>query len=296
MVAAMGLGGGLAAQNIAIPYAKERFVSGSVLSDKQGYTHKLIIPHAIRLEAASAYIEEIAKRIDSGELDLQVEGSIAKYYATEVGNRAADDAMQALGGYGYTSEFEVEKIKRDVKITCIYEGASEVQQNIISTFRWRTTVKTKGNFYGSIAKEMDTLDGEIDHIGCGLYSIAANALNEAIMLVHQNRLNRVQHIMFGIADMIAHLEIGAALARKAAEAIRDADKTAEKLQLMSRIFASEVAQLVRQNTMTILMGTDLFDQKVVTEFVASTQLNELTESYRGLVTAMDRVADIVFER
>jgi alkylation response protein AidB-like acyl-CoA dehydrogenase len=296
MVAAMGLGGGLAALNIAIPYAKERFVSGSVLSEKQGYTHKLIIPHVVRLEAAAAYIEEIAKRIDSGELDLQVEGSIAKYFATEVGNRTADDAMQALGGYGYTSEFEVEKIKRDVKITCIYEGASEVQQNIISTFRWRTTVKTKGEFYGAIARDMNTLDGEIDNIGCGIYGIAANALNEAIMLVHQNRLNRVQHIMFGLADMIAHVEIGAALARKAAVAVRAADKTAEKLQLMSRIFAGEVAKLVQQNIMTILVGTGAFDQKLADEFVASVCLNDLTESYRGLVTDMDRVADIVFER
>jgi alkylation response protein AidB-like acyl-CoA dehydrogenase len=296
MVAAMGLGGGLAALNIAIPYAKERFVSGSVLSEKQGYTHKLILPHAIRLEAAAAYIEEIAKRIDSGELDLQVEGSIAKYFATEVGNRAADDAMQALGGYGYTSEFEVEKIKRDVKITCIYEGASEVQQNIISTFRWRTTVKTKGDFYGAIAQEMNELNGEFDNIGCGVYSIAAHALNEAIMLVHRNRLNRVQHIMFGIADMIAHLEIGAALARKAAAATRDADKTAEKLQLMSRIFASEVAQLVQQNIMTILKGTGTFDQNIVSDFITSTHMNDLTESYQGLVSAMDRVADIIFER
>ena len=296
MVAAMGLGGGQAALNIAIPYAKERFVSGSVLSEKQGYTHKLILPHAIRLEAAAAYIEEIAKRIDSGELDLQVEGSIAKYFATEAGNRAADDAMQALGGYGYTSEFEVEKIKRDVKITCIYEGASEVQQNIISTFRWRTTVKTKGGFYGAIAQEMNTLNGGFDNIGCGLYSIAANALNDAIMLVHRNRLNRVQHIMFGIADMIAHLEIGAALARKAAEATRDGDKTAEKLQLMSRIFASEVAQLVQQNIMTILMGTGTFDQTVVSEFIASTHMNDLTDGYQGLVADMDRVADIIFER
>ena len=296
MVAAMGLGGGLAALNIAIPYAKERFVSGSVLSEKQGYTHKLILPHVIRLEAAAAYIEEIAKRIDSGELDLQVEGSIAKYFATEVGNRAADDAMQALGGYGYTSEFEVEKIKRDVKITCIYEGASEVQQNIISTFRWRTTVKTKGDFYGAIAQEMNALNGEFDNIGCGLYSIAANALNDAIMLVHRNRLNRVQHIMFGVADMVTHLEIGAALARKAAAATRDGDKTAEKMQLMSRIFASEVAQLVHKNIMTILMGTGTFDQNVVSEFIASTHMNDLTESYQGVVAAMDRVADIIFER
>jgi alkylation response protein AidB-like acyl-CoA dehydrogenase len=296
MVAAMGLGGGQAALNIAIPYAKERFVSGSVLAEKQGYTHKLIVPHVVRLEAATAYIEEIAKRIDSGELDLQVEGSIAKYFATEAGNRAADDAMQALGGYGYTSEFEVEKIKRDVKITCIYEGASEVQQNIISTFRWRTTVKSKGEFYGAIARDMDTLEEACGNIGCRIYGIATRALNEAIVLVHKNRLNRVQHVMFGLADMMAHIEVGAALARKAAAATRAEDKSAEKLQNMSRVFANDVAKLVHQNIMTILMGTGVFDAGVATEFIASFRLNDLTESHRDLVPAMDRVADIVFER
>ncbi len=296
MVAAMGLGAGEAALNIAIPYAKERFVSGSVLSEKQGYTHKLIVPHAVRLEAAAAYIEEIAQRIDSGELDLQIEGSIAKYFATETGNKAAEDAMQALGGYGYTSEFEVEKVKRDVKITCIYEGASEVQQNIISTFRWRTTVKSKGAFYEAIALDMDALEGEFDRLGCRIYGIAARALNQAIMLVHQNRLNRVQHVMFGLADMMAHVEVGAALARKAAAATRVADKTAEKLQCMSRIFANDVAKLVHQNVMTIVMGTDVFDRKVADDFVVSSRLSDLTESYRGLVPAMDRVADILFER
>ncbi len=296
MVAAMGLGGGQAALDIAIPYAKERFVSGSVLSAKQGYTHKLIVPHAVRLEAAAAYIEEIAARIDSGELDLQVEGSIAKYFATETGNRAADDAMQALGGYGYTSEFEVEKIKRDVKITCIYEGASEVQQNIISTFRWRTTVKTKGEFYGAIAREMNALAEEFDHVGGRIYGIAANALNEAIALVHQHRLNRVQHVMFGLADMITHLEVGAALARRAAAATRAADKDAGRLQLMSRIFANDVAKLAHQNILTILMGTGLFDHKVASDFIATVRLNDLTESYRDLIPAMDQVADILFER
>ena len=65
---------------------------------------------------------------------------------------------------------------------------------------------------------------------------------------------------------------------------------------MSRVFASEVAQKVQQNILTILMGTGIFDQNVVREFIASTRLNDLTENYQGLVAAMDRVADIVFER
>ena len=140
-----------------MPYAKERIQFGSPLSEKQGYTHKLIVPNAINLAAAEAYIDDVAHMLDGSEEDLQVEGAIAKLFATESADRTANDCIQALGGYGYIREFEVEKIKRDVKITCIYEGTSEIQQNIISTFRWKATRKTKGQFYGAMAEEMDAL-------------------------------------------------------------------------------------------------------------------------------------------
>jgi len=82
------------------------------------------------------------------ELGLQVEGAVAKYFASEAGNAAADAAIQAHGGYGYTHEYEVEKIRRDVRITTIYEGTSEILQNIIGTHRWRMSVKTKGGSLG----------------------------------------------------------------------------------------------------------------------------------------------------
>ena len=105
MVGAMGLGAGDAALDIVIPYAKDRIQFGSPLAEKQGYTHKLVVPNAVKLAAAEAHIEEVALRFDSGEKDLQVDGSIAKYFATETANKTADDAMQALGGYGYITEF-----------------------------------------------------------------------------------------------------------------------------------------------------------------------------------------------
>src|SRR6266545_5006137 len=125
MVAAFGLGAGWAALDRAIPYSMERIQAGGPLSEKQGYTHKLIVPWAARLEAGRALIEETAARLDDGEGGLNTEGAIAKYLSTEAGNGAADAAIQALGGYGYTREYMVEKIKRDVRITTIYEGTSE---------------------------------------------------------------------------------------------------------------------------------------------------------------------------
>ena len=296
MVAAMGLGAGEAAIDIAVPYAKERVVSGSPLSEKQGYTHKLIVPHVVKLAAAAAYIDELAHRLDAAEKDLQVEGSIAKFFATEAANKAAEDAMQALGGYGYISEFEVEKIKRDVKITCIYEGASEVQQNIISTFRWRTTVKSKGQYYRGIAEEMETLDSQVADTGCRYYAIAARALNEAIMLVHRNKLTKKQFIMQQLADIMTHVEVGAAMGRKAVSAAASKDANADKAALMSRVFANEVARVTAQNLLLILQGVGLFDSQNVAEFLDTVQYHDLFHSYQNIVDDMDALADIIFER
>ena len=296
MVAAMGLGALEAALEIVIPYAKERIQFGSPLSEKQGYTHKLVVPHAVRLQAAKAYLDEVAERIDSGEEDLHVEGSISKYFATESANKAADDAIQALGGYGYICEFEVEKIKRDVKITCIYEGTSEIQQNIISTFRWKNTRKSKGEFYGSIVSEMEKLDTVVGDAGCRLYGLSAGVLNETIMRVHDNRLIRQQYVMFTLADMMTHVEVGASLARKAVALTEVGGPEAETIKIMSRIFADEVAQLVTRNALKILMGSGVFDQKAVSEFVETVSYNELFFSGQNVINDMDMVADILFER
>jgi alkylation response protein AidB-like acyl-CoA dehydrogenase len=296
MVAAMALGPYEAALDIVIPYAKERIQFGSPLAEKQGYTHKLVVPHAVRLQAATVYVDEIAIRLDSGESDLHTEGSIAKLFATESANKAADDAIQALGGYGYITEFEVEKIKRDVKITCIYEGTSEIQQSIISTFRWKETRKSKGGVYGSIGAEMEKLDAVVGDAGCRFYGLAAEVLNDTIMRVHDNRLTRRQHVMFSLADMITHVEVGAGLARKAVALTKAGDAEAENIKAMSRIFADEVAQLVARNALKILMGTGVFDQKAASDYMKTSSFNQLVYSSLNVINDMDMVADILFER
>jgi len=290
MVAAMALGGGRHALEIVIPYAKERIQFGSPLSEKQGYTHKLVVPHAVRLTAAEAYIDEVAVRLDASDDDLQVEGSIAKYFATETANRAADDAMQALGGYGYITEYEVEKIKRDVKITCIYEGTSEIQQNIVSTFRWKTTRKSKGGFYEAIAAEMQDLDGTNPRVGGGLVALAARALNHTIDLAHNHKLTRQQAVMFALADMMTHVEVAAALTRKAA------GDGGEALSAMARVFAGEAAQLTALNGLSIVTGCGLFDKTATGQYRETILMEELLEGHRSWIGDMDKIADIIFER
>ncbi|KJS30561.1 MAG: acyl-CoA dehydrogenase [Desulfatitalea sp. BRH_c12] len=295
MVASMGLGAGEAALEIAIPYAKERIQFGSPLSEKQGYTHKLIVPNVVRMAAADAYIDEVAQMLDSSEADLQVEGAIGKVFTTEAADRTANDCIQALGGYGYIREFGVEKIKRDVKITCIYEGTSEIQQSIISTFRWKTSRKTKGEFYGRMAAEMDGLDAQVADAGCRFYAMAARALNKTIDLAHENRLTRQQAVMFDLADMMTHVEVGIALGRKAVRLAQANDPQADKFKAIARVFAGDVTRLVGENAVRIAMGGGL-DSAVAQQHLADIAYQEMLAGRANWVADMDRIADIIFER
>ncbi len=297
MVAAMALGAAEAALDIVIQYAQERIQFGSPLSDKQGYTHKLVVPHAVRLEAAAAYLEEMMMTVDRDvNKDVQVEGSIAKLFTTEVANKATDDAIQALGGYGYISEFEVEKIKRDVKITCIYEGTSEIQQNIISTFRWKITRKTKGAFYDNIRAEMEALGTTFKNGGCGLLSQSAKMLNELINQAHEHRLTRQQYIMFAMADLMVCVEVGASLVRKANTLATDGHPMANKYRAMSRIFAHEVAQKTTATIPMVLMGTGVLSAEQMTGYLRGPDVAAMMRSYDHIITEMDTVADFLFER
>ena len=159
MVAALGLGAGWAALDRAIAYARTRVQAGGPLSEKQGYTHKLIVPNAVRLEAARALLEESAERIDAGEGALNTEGAVAKLMATVAGHAAADASIQALGGYGYTRDFMVEKIARDVRITRIFEGTSEIMEMTIARDRWQLHLKTGGRHYHEQAAAMEAVHG-----------------------------------------------------------------------------------------------------------------------------------------
>src|SRR5947209_15693449 len=198
VVAAFGLGVGWSALDRAIPYSTKRIQAGGPLSEKQGYTHKLIVPHVARLEAARAYIEETAERIDAGEGSLNTEGAIAKYMATEAGNQAADTSIKARGGYGYTHEYMVEKIRRDVRITTIYEGTSEIMEMTISRDRSQLHLKTRGQHYHDRARELEALHAKHPQVGADIAALANHALSELLEKARVARLTRYQHILLRI--------------------------------------------------------------------------------------------------
>jgi alkylation response protein AidB-like acyl-CoA dehydrogenase len=246
MVGAFGLGAGWEALRRAIRYSHERIQAGAPLSEKQGYTHKLIVPNAARLEASRSYIEWVAERLDSGEEGLQTEGAIAKYMATESGNKAAEDAIQALGGYGYTKEYMVEKIKRDVRITCIYEGTSEIMEWTIARDRWQQHLKTQGAYYNDWAGRLDDVHVANPQNGANYAAMAMRALAAIMERARLDRLTRNQHVLFRLGELIAWAETAAVFAervtQKPTEAIHLDIPTRQALsRIHSRMAALKVA-------------------------------------------------------
>ena len=259
MVAAFGLGGGMASLERVVKYSKERIQFKTTLSEKQGYTHKLIVPHAVRLEAARAYIEETTIKLDSSDEDFQVEGSIAKYFATEAGDHMANDGIQALGGYGYMREYEVEKIKRDIKILTIYEGTSEIQQNIIAMFRLRSTIRSAGDFYETFAKNLETLPEDTNG---PLLAQTIQAMNDVIVTARNCKLTSYQYVLFLLADMMTWCEVANALCHKSSDPDSVIVHTPEYLKAGARLFVRESIEKVYINGLKIVQGCDKISEEV----------------------------------
>ncbi len=303
MVAAFGLGAGWAALDRAIPYSTKRIQAGAPLSEKQGYTHKLIVPHVARLEAARASIEETAERIDAGEGSLNTEGAIAKYMATEAGNLAADASIQALGGYGYTHEYIVEKIKRDVRITTIYEGTSEIMEMTISRDRWQLHLKTRGQHYHEQAKKFEALHASHADVGADSAALALHALADVMERCRVARLTRYQHILLRLGELIAYAECAGSLARRASvladnklneKASRRFDATA--LAAVSRIFAREAALKVAEDGLRWVIGAGGVSDAELPTFETALGMPAIHRAQAGLISDMDYVADVLYSR
>ncbi len=303
MVAAFGLGAGWAALDRAIPYSATRIQAGAPLARKQGYTHKLIVPHAVALEAARAFIEAVATRIDAGEgADgaLNAEGAIAKYLATEAGNRAADAAIQALGGYGYTREYLVEKIRRDVRITTIYEGTSEIMEMTIARDRWQRHLKTAGRYYLERAAGMRDLGARHPEAGAGIAAVALEALAGVLEACRAGRLTRNQHVLLRLGELIAAAEGAGCFAGRAAAALDGAlpDKAGQRfggdaLAAMSRVFARDAAQKVACDGLRLVTGAA---GGAAAPLLDGPLLDAARAAQAGLIADMDRVADVLYGR
>jgi alkylation response protein AidB-like acyl-CoA dehydrogenase len=131
MIGCLALGVGRAAFEYALDYSKERIQFGRPLIANEAIAFKLA-DMAIELDAARLLIWRATWMAATGVPFLRGEGSMAKAFPSDVAMRTTVEAVQVLGGYGYVSEFPVEKWMRDAKIFQIFEGANEIQRLVIS--------------------------------------------------------------------------------------------------------------------------------------------------------------------
>ncbi|MXP28672.1 acyl-CoA dehydrogenase [Porphyrobacter algicida] len=128
--AARSIGLARGALEDALDYAKEREQFGHPISDFQAIRFKLATM-ATEVEAARALLWQVCHKLDNGE-NCAREAAMVKYYAAEMAERVTSEALQILGGAGYTTLYAVERHWRDARLTKIFEGSSEIQQRIIA--------------------------------------------------------------------------------------------------------------------------------------------------------------------
>ncbi|WP_431212047.1 acyl-CoA dehydrogenase family protein [Puia sp. P3] len=129
-IAALSIGIARGAMEAAIQYSKERHQFDQPISNFQGISFKLA-DMATEIAAAELLTFQAAD-LKSRHLPMTRQAAMAKYFASEVAVRTANDAVQIFGGYGYTKDFPVEKFYRDSKLCTIGEGTSEIQKIVIA--------------------------------------------------------------------------------------------------------------------------------------------------------------------
>jgi alkylation response protein AidB-like acyl-CoA dehydrogenase len=130
-IGAQAVGIAQAALDAACAYARERRAFNQPIAAFQGIQF-MLADMAIAVHASRLTVHHAAALIDRGETGTAMESSIAKCLASDTAMKVATDAVQILGGYGYTREFPVERYMRDAKITQIYEGTNQIQRMIIA--------------------------------------------------------------------------------------------------------------------------------------------------------------------
>ncbi len=130
-IAACSVGGAQAALEKALAYMRERKAFGKALTEFQGLQFRLA-DMATELEAARLFVYAAAAAYDRAEPDATMRCAMAKRFATDTGFRVANDALQLLGGYGYLSDYGIEKIVRDLRVHQILEGTNEIMRLIVA--------------------------------------------------------------------------------------------------------------------------------------------------------------------
>ena len=130
-IAAQALGIGQAALDLSLGYVQQRKQFGKALAEFQGLQF-MLADMAMKLEAARQLTYAAAAKSERGDADLTAFSAAAKCFASDTAMQVTVDAVQLLGGYGYTRDFPAERLMRDAKITQIYEGTNQIQRIVLA--------------------------------------------------------------------------------------------------------------------------------------------------------------------
>jgi alkylation response protein AidB-like acyl-CoA dehydrogenase len=130
-IASQAVGVAQGALDFALGYVQERRQFGQAIADFQGVQF-MLADMGMKLEAARQLTYAAAARSERGDADLTYFGAAAKCFASDAAMQITTDAVQLLGGYGYTKDFPLERMMRDAKITQIYEGTNQVQRIVMA--------------------------------------------------------------------------------------------------------------------------------------------------------------------
>lgn len=188
----------------------------------------------------------------------------------------------------------VEKIRRDVRITTIYEGTSEIMEMTVARDRWQQHLKTRGDHYHAQARELEALHARLPEVGADIAALAHHVLADALEGCRIMRLTRHQHVLLRLGALIAQVEGAAALVRRAAagakaELPEKAFHRCAALDAMSRANARDVAFAVATEASRWLAGTQAAGP-------VAERLPAVIAAQAGLLPDLDTVSDALYGR
>jgi alkylation response protein AidB-like acyl-CoA dehydrogenase len=191
----------------------------------------------------------------------------------------------------------VEKIKRDVRITRIYEGTSEIMEMTIARGRWQEHLKSGGDHYHALRRELEALHAANPEVGAGAAALAAHALADLLEQCRLGRLTRHQHILFQLGVLIAQAEGAAAFARRAQRALaKELNPKAVKvlkppaLAAASRVYARGAALTIATGAVRLVAGSN------GGELTADIDFPAIHGAQAGLMADMQTVAEALYAR
>jgi alkylation response protein AidB-like acyl-CoA dehydrogenase len=191
----------------------------------------------------------------------------------------------------------VEKIKRDVRITRIYEGTSEIMEMTIARGRWQEHLKSGGDHFHARARELEALHADYADVGAGIAALAHHTLAELLERCRVGRLTRHQHVLLRLGALTAQAEGSAAFARravktrtkrlhpKAARTLR-----APALAAASRVYARGAAMSIATEAVCLVAGADGGELGEGIDFAT------VHRAQAGLLADMQAVADALYAR